>query len=182
MSDDDPDEVVGYRRPPKKSQFKKGVSGNRKGRPRRKTNFEVGPNMDPEIAELILSEASRAVSIRENGRAEDVSIKKALLRTLNHSALKGDLRSQVEALKLILAAERFVTEQKSGLAGGACPRCSELAAKSDAELAEDIMELLTTGKLKLPAGIELEIREDEDPSPKGVGLADENDDDPWGVA
>jgi hypothetical protein len=182
--DDDADGVVGYCQPPKKSRFKKGVSGNKNGRPRRKTNFEVGANMDPEIADLILKEASRTVSVRENGRAEDVSIKTALLRTLNHSALKGDHRSQIESLKLILAADRLIAEQKSGLGGGACPHCSELAAKSDAELMEDIMDLLSTGRVKLPAGIELEIREDEDeePAPRVATAADEDDDDPWDVA
>lgn len=168
MSDEEDsgdDEDVGYRRPPKAKQFKKGQSGNPGGRPRRKTNFDVEANMDAEIAKVILAEASRPVPIRENGRRQDVSMKTALLRTLNHSALKGDLRSQVEALKLILVAERFTVQQKAG-PGGRCPQCAELAAMSDDELVAEIMQLQETGRLKLP---------------DGAVLVEVDDDDPWGV-
>lgn len=173
MINDDEDEPrpqyqVGYKRPPTEHQFKKGVAGNKKGRPRRKTNFDLGGKMDAQIAELILSEAGRSVSVRENGRAEDVPIKAALLRTLNHSALKGDLRSQVEALKLILAAERMKVEQKTASVTK-CPKCAELEGMSDDQLIEDLMGLLETGKLKLPNGIQLEVRDDDE------------DDDPWQV-
>jgi hypothetical protein len=154
----------GYGQPPKEHQFKKGSSGNPGGRPKRKTHFEVGANMDPEIAELILAEAARPVSIRENGKSQGVSIKAALLRTLNHSGLKGDLRSQVEALKLILAAERFIAEQKSPRTSG-CPVCSELQTVTEEELVDRMRDLLSTGRVSLPDGYELiEIDDDDDHS------------------
>jgi hypothetical protein len=39
MSDDRVDEAVGYGRPPKQHRFKKGQSGNPKGRPRVQKSF-----------------------------------------------------------------------------------------------------------------------------------------------
>jgi DNA modification methylase len=36
---DEPEEKVGYRKPPRRTQFKKGQSGNPKGRPRKSKNF-----------------------------------------------------------------------------------------------------------------------------------------------
>jgi hypothetical protein len=175
MSEDEegagePQEAVGFKRPPKASQFKKGASGNPGGRPRRKTNFEIGANMDAELAELIRTEASRTVTVRENGRTEEISIKSAMLRRLYHAGLKGDVRSLVEALRINLAAERFTAEQKAG-PSGLCPQCSEFAAMSDDELIEYLMEMQSTGRFKPPGGGVLVMCNDDDP----------DEDDPWGV-
>ena len=155
-SEDKPLKQSGYGRPPKTHQFKKGTSGNPLGRPRRKTNFEVGANMDMEIAELILAEAGRPVPIRENGKSQDVSIKTALIRTLNHSALKGALRSQVEALRLIAAAERFIVDQKTPRISG-CLKCRNLESLTDEELDDRLRDLLDSGNVSLPDGYEIVV-------------------------
>lgn len=103
--DDGDEEKVGYGRPPKKTQFKKGVSGNRKGRPRNKATPVVPVGMAPATAEIILAEARRLISVRENGKTEEMSTVQALVRGLNIDGLKGNRRGQVEALKLVRAAE-----------------------------------------------------------------------------
>ena len=51
---------VGYRKPPEHSQFKKRVSGNPKGRPRRRKT----------LRDYIEVELDRKVSIQENGKSK----------------------------------------------------------------------------------------------------------------
>lgn len=107
MSEENGDEeMVGYGRPPKRTQFKKGApSPNPKGRPKKARNSVPPVGMAPATAEVILQEARRLISVRDNGKAEEMSTVRALVRGLNIDGLKGNRRGQVEALKLVRAAE-----------------------------------------------------------------------------
>ncbi len=91
MSDDNPDYDVGYRRPPKSGQFKKGHSGNPKGRPR------ASKNVGTMLEEVFF----RKITITENGSKRDVTMLEAILRQLANGAVKGELRSMDRVLKLI---------------------------------------------------------------------------------
>ena len=53
------DRKVGYGKPPEHSRFKKGVSANPKGRPKRQP---------PEVGEVIRAVMDAAVEYRESGR------------------------------------------------------------------------------------------------------------------
>ena len=70
---------VGYRKPPKETQFKKGTSGNPSGRPKKAPDF---------FAEL-RREANRLIPINENGRTVRISKLKGIARQTTNKALTG---------------------------------------------------------------------------------------------
>jgi uncharacterized protein DUF5681 len=82
--------AVGYKKPPKASQFKPGQSGNPKGRPRSSKNFVTS----------FTSILEEKITLREGKRVLKVSKLEAMIRTLIHKAAQGDAKavSQVTAL------------------------------------------------------------------------------------
>jgi hypothetical protein len=83
------DHGVGYRRPPTKTQFKPGKSGNPKGRP--KGSRPVGA--------LLQDIIQRQVSVTENGKTRRLpAIEVMLLRLVNDA-----MRSDQSAVKLLLS-------------------------------------------------------------------------------
>ena len=66
------DYLVGYKRPPPASRFKKGQSGNPKGRP-------MGA---PTTSELFLREASRLITIKSGDKLRQIPKREALVRRL----------------------------------------------------------------------------------------------------
>ena len=61
------DYEVGYGKPPKSSRFKKGKSGNPKGRPKGAKNRL--PNLNEErLKSIIIKEAYRPINVVEDGR------------------------------------------------------------------------------------------------------------------
>ena len=98
---DNDEEVVGYRSPPRRSQFKPGHSGNPKGRPRGSRN-----------ASILLDEALKErVTVSENGRRRKVSKLEVILTQLVNTAAKGDHRATRLLLEWI---ERLDLTDKSG--------------------------------------------------------------------
>ncbi|MBM0202935.1 hypothetical protein JNW90_07380 [Micromonospora sp. STR1s_5] len=88
MSDrEDVDESVGYKRPPKRTRFTKGQSGNPKGRAPKTKNLDT----------LVLNELDRKVTVSEGGRERVVSKREAIAIRLVNGALKGNPR-QLEFL------------------------------------------------------------------------------------
>ena len=74
---------VGYGRPPKKTQFKPGQSGNPKGRPK-------GAKNEATILHEIMI---RKVGIQEAGRTRKISVLAAILLRFAENALKGDAKA-----------------------------------------------------------------------------------------
>ncbi len=91
------DYEVGYGKPPKRTQFTKGQSGNPKGRSKGTKNFET--DLREELAE--------PVNVREDGSVTTVSSQRAILKQLRAKALKGDPRALDRLLAL---AERYDLE------------------------------------------------------------------------
>ena len=82
---------VGYGKPPRGTQFKKGQSGNPKGRPKGAKSFKT-------LVDEVLNEK---VTIVVNGKPRKVTKKKALARQAVHSALRDN------DLKLLKAMGAF---------------------------------------------------------------------------
>lgn len=77
------DEDVGYGRPPKRTQFKPGQSGNPRGRPKGAKNLKTD-----------LREELRAkMTIQINGTAVTASKQRLMLKTLSARAASGDIRA-----------------------------------------------------------------------------------------
>ena len=89
MSDDGYE--VGYKRPPKHTQFQKGRSGNPNGRPKGTRNLKTD----------LLEELAETIVIREGERPRQVSKQRAFVKTLMAKALKGDMRAAAPLLRLM---------------------------------------------------------------------------------
>src|SRR5690606_1421835 len=86
---------VGYQRPPEHTRFKKGQSGNPKGRPKKDA-----PLVDDERSAnaLALREAERRISVREGGEVRAMTTIEAIYRAQCASALKGNAHAQWRAI------------------------------------------------------------------------------------
>lgn len=82
---------IGYRRPPASGQFKKGSSGNPKGRPKGSSNFLT--LLDKELAQKIV--------VTENGKKKTLTRLQAMVKRMVSGALQGDPK-QMSALVDIL--------------------------------------------------------------------------------
>lgn len=77
------DYAIGYAKPPGHSQFRKGQSGNPKGRPKGARNLK---------AEL-MEELQEKITIREDGTPKRLSKLRVLIKTLFGDAIKGNARA-----------------------------------------------------------------------------------------
>ena len=82
-SDDTEGHEVGYKKPPKHTRFKKGQSGNPRGRPKGTKNFKTD----------LMEELSEQVIISEGGKQMPVSKQRALIKRTTQKALSGDMRA-----------------------------------------------------------------------------------------
>jgi hypothetical protein len=105
------DEYIGYRRPPKSSQFVKGRSGNPRGRPRRPKAVAASIFGDNEFDTMLLEEMDRLVSVREGETIERTSLLRAATRAIGLRAAKGDVKAYVA-----LTAKRAAVENRRRVA------------------------------------------------------------------
>ena len=89
----------GSRNPPTHSRFKKGVSGNRKGRPKLLKGQLA-------VSHIISKVQNTLTAYREGGRTKRASRLELALKKLVNSALEGDARSAEELLKLLAKASK----------------------------------------------------------------------------
>jgi hypothetical protein len=84
------DYEVGYGKPPESTQFKRGQSGNPKGRPKGQKNFKT----------VVRKLTQEKISITRDGRRISISRQEAAMLKLIEKALKGDARSLIKLLEL----------------------------------------------------------------------------------
>lgn len=85
------DDKVGYRKPPTRTRFQPGVSGNPNGRRKGSVNLKTD----------LRSELSEHIHIREGERSLKVSKQRAMLKAMVAKALKGDARAATVVLMLV---------------------------------------------------------------------------------
>jgi hypothetical protein len=96
--------MTGYRDPPKDTRFKKGQSGNPKGRPK-------GSGTLSQAAKVTLEAANRKVTIREGGVARELPAVDAITLAQQKSALGGSALAQKHFLDRYEKAETARREQ-----------------------------------------------------------------------
>jgi hypothetical protein len=86
------DYKVGYGKPPEGSRFKKGQSGNPRGKQKGVRS------LDAELSD----ELRETVRVSENGRRKTYSKRRLIIKSLVARAIKGDVRAAMAAIKLQL--------------------------------------------------------------------------------
>jgi hypothetical protein len=104
MSDDrEPEDYeVGYRKPPKSSQFKKGVSGNPLGRRKKSADF----------GSKLLRECDQKLIINENGKRKVITKSEGVVKQLLNKSLSGHHPSTRLLIPLYLQELEKAAEQE----------------------------------------------------------------------
>lgn len=93
---------AGYRRPPKHSQFKPGISGNPAGRPKGSKNLRT------DLGE----ELSEKITVVEGGEQRVISKQRAILKSLAAKAIKGETAAARALINLIVGLEMVDVQDK----------------------------------------------------------------------
>ncbi len=94
---------IGFGKPPKRTQFKKGQSGNPRGRPKSHLN----------IATVLEKALRENVFINENGRRKVITKLEASIKQLVNKAAAGDLRALQQLAALARGGEERPAEASS---------------------------------------------------------------------
>jgi hypothetical protein len=95
-----PPQTVGYGNPPKATRFKKGHSGNPKGRPRGSVSLQ----------QLIRKQLNHKVTVTIGTRRRTVTRREAIAMTIVASGLKSDPRAVATILQVEALSEHQVEE------------------------------------------------------------------------
>jgi hypothetical protein len=96
--------IVGFKQPPRHTRFRRGQSGNPRGRQKGVRNFATD----------VKATLKAPVALNEKGRTRRVSTQEAMLLRLKEKALKGDPRALDQLIRL---AQIFNDERRIRSAG-----------------------------------------------------------------
>lgn len=85
-----PDAAVGPGRPPRHSQFRKGQSGNPRGRPPK----------ERDLRKLVERELDKVIELTDNGKRVKFTKREVLARKLVNDALLGEAKAVQSLIKL----------------------------------------------------------------------------------
>lgn len=112
---------VGYGRPPAEHRFRKGTSGNPRGRPRgaaNKPKIDTGLGMRA-AEEFLREEAYRTVTLREGDKVIELPAIQAVFRAMGVSALKGNRFAQKNLSEMVTRLEQQDAASRMELFGNA---------------------------------------------------------------
>jgi hypothetical protein len=136
----DQDEKIGRGRPPAQHQFKKGQSGNPKGRPKGVRNLKI--ELEDELNEKI--------KVIEGGKETFISKQRAIVKALVAKAIKGDARAATAVLAI---RARLIEDQgDSGVD----------ISDSDKTLLDEFLEREVTKRARRQKGAPLPAPDTED--------------------
>jgi hypothetical protein len=93
---------VGYGKPPVKNQFKKGKSGNPRGR--LKLSREKPP-LDPK--KIAVAELKSLIPITENGKKKEVTAMEAIWKSIVAATLKGDKTARKYVVEFMMKLDKL---------------------------------------------------------------------------
>ena len=103
---------VGYKKAPVQHRFAPGQSGNPKGSSRRRRDAAAaGRYLSNPAQAALLAEADRVVTVRENGRSVQLTMREVIARRLMLDASKGGVTAMRLAIQSLAAAEAAKREE-----------------------------------------------------------------------
>jgi hypothetical protein len=110
--DNERDYEVGYGRPPQHTRFKRGQSGNPKGRPRESKNLPT----------LLTEALNQRVIVAENDGRRRITKREAIITQLVNRSAKADLRAIKILLDILQEIERRTEPEASESAFGSADK------------------------------------------------------------
>jgi hypothetical protein len=99
------DDGIGYRRPPKKTQFKPGQSGNPKGRPKGSKNMTT----------ILQEELDQKIPVTEGGKRRRVTKRRLAVRQQVNKAAQGDSKAFLAVTRLEQGGVPSVVQAPDGV-------------------------------------------------------------------
>lgn len=106
---------VGYKKPPEKTKFQKGKSGNPSGRPKGIVNRSVKTFVPHDLRELFLKEGSKQIEVKENGEVIFMTKMQAFISQLFNKALRGENKTMSVLLKFMEEVAKQEKEDAASL-------------------------------------------------------------------
>jgi hypothetical protein len=118
--------------PPAANRFRKGQSGNAKGRPK-------GPRPSTSAFDIV---TDRTLTVTQNGRQRELTVEEALQHRMYQDAIAGSRAARREVLKMIAAREKWLAVRQRKRR-----RIQMLSEPTDPDNADEALLLLGIAEL-----------------------------------